>query len=697
MASGQDAPRELNNSMTGVLLSYVRRVGGDRAVDQVLRQAGETRATAELEDPAHWSTYEQTRQLFAAAALVTEDPGVGRKAGEELFSRFAASEVVELLRSLERPSEVLRVIAEIATKQSAVTTMECVEADEFHAVVSARTTPLIRRDRMFCDYTSGVLAAMSTVFGMALGSVAETECQTRGDKRCLYQVTWDPDTATDAPARVHFLTAQVAALATRFEALEAMASELASVGDVDAALRIITERAAVAIRAPRFLVAVQLPREHRRRVHGVGFEPGELNRRATEVLMDTPDDRGGARLIVDVASSTHHFGRIAAFHPEGRRFLPEERRLFEAYAGHAAAALATAAALDEARERARTIGALFDLATTLSEVGTVEEVADRLARALPDVADCDEACVFVWEPDDALLICQGRSDAPRDAAPAGSDAAAHASPPPGRPPRLHVDPLLLDTLTRDPRPCALDKVATSGLADVSKVAGFETGVVVPVVARGRLFGLVAVSAHHDVLDESAPEAGRDRLEGIARIAATAFDNARLLDQIRHQAGHDPLTGLPNSRLLEELFAAVMASSRRDGQPVAMMFVDLDYFKNVNDERGHHVGDALLAEVGQRLRVAIRSCDTAGRLGGDEFAILMPGVGRLDDLEAVAKRILSFLEEPVAVAGTALHISASIGIALATSHQDTFEALLRRADAAMYEAKAEGRARYCFHN
>jgi diguanylate cyclase (GGDEF)-like protein len=396
-----------------------------------------------------------------------------------------------------------------------------------------------------------------------------------------------------------------------------------------------------------------------------------------------------------VASSTHHFGRIAAFHPEGRRFLAEERRLFEAYAGHAAAALATAAALDEARERARTIGALFDLATTLSEVGTVEEVADRLARALPDVADCDEASVFVWEPDDALLICQGRSG-PTGADPCGSNGATGPGHPVGRPPRLHVDPALLDSLTHDPKPCPLDRVASSGLAELSNVAGFETGVIVPVVARGRLFGLVAVSAHHDVLDESAPEAGRDRLEGIARIAATAFDNARLLDQIRHQAGHDPLTGLPNSRLLEELFAAVMASSRRDGQPVAMMFVDLDYFKHVNDDLGHHVGDALLAEVGQRLRVAIRSCDTVGRLGGDEFAILMPGVPGLDDLEAVAKRILSFLEQPVAVAGTTLHISASIGIAVSASHQDTFEALLQRADTAMYEAKAEGRARYCFH-
>jgi len=698
MASGRDAPRELNNSMTGVLLAYVRRLGGPDAVGEVLRQVGETRTTEELEDPVNWSSYEQTRRLFAAASVVMDDPAVGRKAGEELFSRFAASEVVELLRSLERPSEVLRVIAEIGTKQSTVTAMECVEADEFHAIVSARTSTMIRRDPLFCDYTAGVLAAMPTIFGMALGAVTETECQAKGDPRCLYQVTWDPDTATDAPARVHFLAAQVAALATRFEALEAMASELASVGDVDEALRIITKRAAVAIRAPRFLVAVHLPRERRLRIHGVGFDDGQLDRCAAEVLVDDPDDRSGARLIVDVASSTHRFGRIAAIYPDGRRFLPEERRLFEAYAGHAAAALSTAAALDEARERAKTIGGLFDLATTLSEVGTVDEVADRLARSVTDVADCDEACVFVWEPDDALLVCLGRSHS-RQAAPPTPDTATDrsSSEAGGGAPRLHVDPSLLDSLTRDPKPCALDEVSTAGLGDVSKVAGFETGVVMPIVARGRLLGLVAVSTHHRVLDESAPEAARHRLEGIARIAATAFDNARLLEQIRHQAGHDPLTGLPNSRLLEELFASVMASGRREGKPLAMMFVDLDRFKNVNDALGHHVGDALLAEVGQRLRLAIRSCDTAGRLGGDEFAIVMPGVTRLDDLETVAKRILSFLEQPITVGDATLQISASIGIALSMSHDEPFDVLLRRADAAMYEAKAEGRARYCVHS
>ncbi len=670
MASGQDPPRELNNSMTGVLLGYVRRTGGEDALREVLRRAGETRPIEELEDTANWSTYQQALALFTESAAVLDDPAVGRRAGEELFRRFAASEVIELLRSLERPSEVLRVITDVASKQSTITTMECLEADDFHAVVSAKTTTLVRRNRLFCEYTAGVVAAVPTIFGMALGTVTETECQARGDDRCIYQLSWDPDTATDAHAKVHFLSAQVSALSTRFEALEAMATELASVSDVDQSLHIITQRACVAIRAPRFLLAVQLPREERLRIHHIGFEDHQVERFAAEVLADPPDDHDGARLIVDVASSSHRFGRIAAFHPEGRRFLNEERRLFEAYAGHAAAALATAAALDDARERARTIGALFELATTLSEVGTVEEVADRLSTAVPAVAGCDDACVFVWEPGDALFVCHGRAS------------------------RVAADPALVEGLAHEPAPLALNQVAEVGLADLSQVTGFETGVVMPIVARGNVLALVAVSAHHDVLEAAAPQATRRRLEGMAPIAATAFDNARLLDQIRHQAGHDPLTGLPNSRLLEELFTALVARNGRVRQPIGLMFVDLDYFKHVNDELGHQAGDAVLVEVSERLRVVIRSCDTAGRLGGDEFVVLLPGVERREDLEEIAKRVLEFVEQPVAVDGTSLHVSASIGIVWSASRNDSFEMLLQRADAAMYDAKAGGRARYC---
>jgi diguanylate cyclase (GGDEF)-like protein len=653
-------------------------------VEAVLRAASETTPLADLEDPGNWSSYEATRRRFAAAAEVLGDPEVGGHAGRELFDHYAGAEVIDLLRSLGSPGEALRVIADTATKQSTVVTMRCVEVADTSALVSAVTHSSITRDRLFCDYTGGALGAMARIFGMAAADVVELECQTRGDARCLYRVGWDPDTATDPAARVLFLQAQVASLTGRFEALEQLASELASQGDIDEALQTITRRAGVAVWAPRFVLAVRLPRESAPRVHAVGFDPEDAQRVGAEVLADHPDDGQGTRLIVEVASATHRFGRLAAFYPEGHRFLPEERRLLQAYAGHAAAALATATALADARGRAATIGALFDLATALSEVGSVGEVAERLAGALPPVVECDEVRVFVWDPDDAVLRCLGRN-----AAPAGTPgrADAHA-------PSLHLDGALVAQLTRRPVPVTFGTGSGADtLGEIGTLAGLEAGVLMPVVARRSLLGVVVAGSGRWSWTAVPSERLGERLHGVAGIAATALDNARLLDQVRHQAGHDSLTGLPNARLLDELARAALATARGHGYAVAALFVDLDLFKEVNDAFGHHAGDALLVEVGARLRSAVRAGDTVGRLGGDEFGILLPHVAGMADAEGVARRVLEELDAPATVLGGPLRVSASIGIAVSPGGRDSFERLIRRADAAMYEAKSAGRSQY----
>jgi diguanylate cyclase (GGDEF)-like protein len=674
--------RELSNSLIGAVLAYVRQAGGP-SVEEVLEEAGDSRPLTELEDASNWSSYEQTRRIFAAAARLYDDQGIGRSVGEGLFSRYSSSQVVELLRSMESPGEVLRLVADVATKQSTVTTMTCAEAGDRHAVVTARTKPTIKRERLFCDYTAGVLASVPTIFGMELAEVSETECQTQGDPMCRYSIGWDPTTSDDLESQVRFLRAQVGALTTRFESLEQMASDLASVGDVGQALQMVIERAGVAIRAPQFVLAVRLPRESRLRIHHVGLDDEEAREVSSEILSDPVDDRGGSRLVVDVSSSSHRYGRIAALYPQSYRFLPEERKLFMAYAGHAAAALDTAAALDDARERARTIGALFDLATALSEVTTIEAVSERLARSILEVAECKKVAVFVFEPKDAIFTCRGRAG---DQATGKGDGGF-------TPTRMAVDHSLLTRMTGRPEPMGFGSADGEGLDEVSKVAGFETGIAVPIVGRGRLLGMVAVDSDPDALDEDSRARERSRLDGIARIAASAFDNARLLGEARHQAGHDPLTDLPNSRLLEEMVTKALANSRRDGSSVALVFIDLDHFKKVNDELGHHAGDAVLAEASVRLKSTLRAGDTVGRLGGDEFAVLMPSVTRRD-LETVVRRVLDTIERPIVVAGTSVEISASVGAAFA-DRSDDFDSLLRRADNAMYQAKSEGRARVCF--
>jgi diguanylate cyclase (GGDEF)-like protein/PAS domain S-box-containing protein len=167
------------------------------------------------------------------------------------------------------------------------------------------------------------------------------------------------------------------------------------------------------------------------------------------------------------------------------------------------------------------------------------------------------------------------------------------------------------------------------------------------------------------------------------------------DEIRTLAFYDHLTALPNRRLLMERLRQALATARRARQCGALMFIDLDDFKNINDRYGHHSGDLLLQEVATRLGGAVRETDTVARLGGDEFVIMLEHLHRAPDQAAaearkIAGKALEALAEPYALDGQMCHTSASIGIAMFSQHDTTVDALMRRADAAMYRAKHAGK-------
>jgi diguanylate cyclase (GGDEF)-like protein/PAS domain S-box-containing protein len=171
------------------------------------------------------------------------------------------------------------------------------------------------------------------------------------------------------------------------------------------------------------------------------------------------------------------------------------------------------------------------------------------------------------------------------------------------------------------------------------------------------------------------------------------ERKRAQDELAHQALHDPLTGLPNRLLfLDRLEVALARLGRRDGA-VAVLFLDLDRFKLVNDSHGHEVGDQVLMEMAARLRGLLRPSDTLSRLGGDEFTILCEEVSCDEDATTVAERIADALAEPFPLADREVFLSASIGIALGRDRAMSASALLRDADAAMYSAKERGRSRY----
>jgi diguanylate cyclase (GGDEF)-like protein len=158
------------------------------------------------------------------------------------------------------------------------------------------------------------------------------------------------------------------------------------------------------------------------------------------------------------------------------------------------------------------------------------------------------------------------------------------------------------------------------------------------------------------------------------------------DRDRHQATHDALTGLPNWELLRDRLGQGLAAATRSDGEIALMLIDLDRFKEINDSLGHTYGDKLLCQVGPRLRSALRDGDTVARLGGDEFAVLLPSVDGVAEAQTVAARLREALHRPFDVDGVALDVEASIGIVLSPWHGTDTEELLRNADIAMYAAK-----------
>lgn len=165
-----------------------------------------------------------------------------------------------------------------------------------------------------------------------------------------------------------------------------------------------------------------------------------------------------------------------------------------------------------------------------------------------------------------------------------------------------------------------------------------------------------------------------------------------LERLRdHQAREDALTQLPNRRALDERLPEAIARSRRSLKPLAVLFMDLDGFKSVNDCYGHGMGDDLLREIAKRLSRALRETDYVARWAGDEFVILLEGT-EYEFIEPLAQQIIGLVEQPIVVSGTALKVSASIGVAILSPNTvETSQELLKRADVAMYEAKRAGKA------
>lgn len=765
-----DAKREVSGAMTSVIVRYVRRIAVDLGVSRMMQLAGDLREPYMIEDPTSWSSHDQAIALFTAATQVTGDADIGLHVGEEMLRQHDGTEVANLLRSLGSPGELLRNVAAAAAKFTTVSTMEPLEVGDAHAVVRAVTRPGLTRHIQMCNFTRGLLSQVPVLFGLVPAVVAESECQARGGRFCLYSVAWEAgqwssfvdertslytmawddagvvearsEIELDETTRVAQLQEQVAQITTRLEDVFSTAADLLATDDIDGVLSRITERAAHAVNAPQYLLVVQTAPDAPFQLHHHGLTDSDAQALAADLLKDQPDDRGGSRLIVDIASSRRHYGRLAAVYPPGMRFFAKEHQILAVYGNYAATALDVVTALDETRRSNATARALLDFSRALSAARTIDEIAQQLADTVPAVTGCKGATVMSWDPDSIALTALayartngdrpiGRSQAPLDtgqphgagqaggtsegSAPGGTGTAhdqrldttseVHEATPredgSSEPVVVRPSDTPIVERLRSSREIVVVDAGTTEDAFLRKLlsdAGTAIAVVAPLFSSDEFLGVVVASFGQSA--DASLATGRDlreRLYGLADQAAVAIQGALLLDQVSRMAWHDALTGLPNRRLLEDRVNQELTRSKRSGDPVCMFFIDLDRFKQVNDTLGHAAGDDLIQQVAARLSDTVRRQDTVARLGGDEFAVLLPGISDPAAVDQLARRALDTLHRPYLIAGQEVFTSASIGVAIAPMHGQTYDELLSNADAAMYRSKGLGRNTFQMFN
>ena len=223
---------------------------------------------------------------------------------------------------------------------------------------------------------------------------------------------------------------------------------------------------------------------------------------------------------------------------------------------------------------------------------------------------------------------------------------------------------------------------------------------IPVKRGERVIGTIGLANREGGYDDVLVERLELFWSAIAEvIEAHQVDEARRKSELRmeHMANYDGLTGLPNRALFNERLNYAAARAKRYAESFALLLLDLDRFKDVNDTLGHPVGDALLAAVGERLKSAVRESDVVARLGGDEFAILQLGLENANDAAGYAQRVIDLLTEPFVIEDHQIHTDTSIGIALYMPGESDPTHLFSQADTALYRAKAEGRRGYRFHD
>ncbi len=677
MTTPAEAP-ETSGATTGGLLSYVRSVGGDEAVAEVLARAGMTASPDELEDRSRWWSYDTRIQLFTAATDVLSDPRTMYEVGAAVLRSGMAHSLVLVLRAMGSPRQVYGKLPRAVQKFSTTSTMQIVGTGRTTATIRYRLHDGYRHSRLDCLYTQGLLSTVPAIFSLPPARIVHPECQSDGQDACTYHLEWSPRSRlprlrTRRPA----VDPELHALRGQLQALQSAATDLVASDDLHTVLRRIVGRAAEAVLAPGYVLAVEAPGGGAPLVHSTGVPDEQLPGLVRALLAG--EDLGSSAVVAGIASSRRAHGRLAALYRPGDHPMGDEAAMLAAYAGHAAAALDLLMALEDTRLEASRAGALLALAHELAAAEDVDAIASVVAEALPRVVGCSSAALMLWDPAEGRL----RARASVNLTEAATDLFLGT--------RLSPEdtPELMELLTtREPR-IIRNTESSPGLRRLLAQIDVADVVALPLVAGGTFLGVATASWPVGGAPEELAGDVLARLRGVGDQAVSALQRAQLLETVRHQAHHDALTGLPNRVLFLERLLAELPSAG-PGAHLGVLFCDLDRFKQVNDVLGHAAGDELLRQVAARLRAAIRPGDTVGRLSGDEFAIILPGLVDAADAHGLAGRVVDCFDEPFRLEGREVTVGTSVGVAVHQPGSDA-EELLRQADAAMYRHKQGQRA------
>jgi diguanylate cyclase (GGDEF)-like protein len=412
----------------------------------------------------------------------------------------------------------------------------------------------------------------------------------------------------------------------------------------------------------------------------------EALERRRPVVITNPAAGGGrmAHLATDCAMGTAHCEPL--YEGVSLGVLVVEPK--EAAAQSAAIAILVAAATSGLARRERraeaeaTSSALLHLLETGVRACSPMEAAEALAATAAKVLGFPTACAYLVDDDGYITEMATVGAAPGLADKLRSELVgrlASASPGWRRTVEGHAaGPDLISDTT-------LPGLVRKG--GIAEVLGLRSLAAIPLLSSDGPLGLV-------LCGDSKPrqrwrKGDRELLARLALEGTVVVDNARLRAAERHEAGHDALTGLLNRRAFSEQFRNALDDSAQSGEPLAVVVIDLDGFKEVNDRLGHHRGDELLVEVGRRLRSIVGQDAIVARMGGDEFALVLTEHGDLQGAEDVAGRIRKACNDPIELGDQWLSVVASIGLALSPEQGRDVDQLLQQADLAMYVAKRSG--------